>query len=293
MNIIVTGGLGFIGSNLVDALITDPLNKIFVIDNLISESANISYKQEGVEYIIDDCVHVQEWNHIFPEKIDVIYHLAGNARIQPSFKNPLSIIRNNVLSTAAICEFARHKSAKIIYAGSSSFYAGCKNSPYSFSKWQGEEICDMYNKIYGIEIAIARFFNVYGYRQPTHGKFATVIGIFEKQYKNNEDLTIVGTGDQRRDFTHVEDICNGLISLSTIQTEGIYNLGTGTNYSINEIADIIIKNGNKDIKKKYIAERRGEANETLADISKIQLATGWQARQNLKSYLINNVKHTN
>jgi len=290
MNIIISGGLGFIGSNLVDLLILKGLKNITVIDNLISESSDINYKNPKVEYIIDDVTHIQEWGHELPKKVDYIFHLGAHARIQPSFRNPLSTIRNNVQSTAAVCEFARHRGAKIIYAGSSSYYAGPKKNPYAFSKWQGEEVCLMYQEIYDISCSIARFFNVYGPRQPIVGEYGTVIGIFERQYHEGEDLTIVGDGEQRRDFTHVYDICRGLMSLAFKDVTGIYNLGTGTNYSINEIVDLIIHNGTKNINKKYLEQRPGEARNTLADITKTTEDTEWIPEHNIEDYLINVIR---
>lgn len=292
MNIIVTGGLGFIGSNLVDKLRAD-FNNVWVFDNLSSESAKVEYRRDDVEYILDDAANIQEWNHELPKYVDIIFHLAACSRIQPSFKNPLNTLRNNVVTTAAVCEFARHKEAKVVYAGSSSFYAGPMKNPYSFSKWQGEQVCEMYRNVFSLNTSIARFFNVYGPRQPIFGKYATVIGIFERQYKNFEKLTVVGTGEKRRDFTHVSDICDGLIAIGNHATNDTYNLGTGVNYSINEVADMFINLSAQDPKrrhlasltKEYIADRPGEALETLADISKTTKELGWTPKQKLENYL--------
>ena len=137
----------------------------------------------------------------------------------------------------------------------------------------------MYSEIYGISTVCARFFNVYGDRQPTTGTYATIIGIFERQYSNAESLTITGDGEQRRDFTHVYDICDGLICLSKdTHTGEVYNLGTGTNYSINEIAAMFSDNTT------YIPARPGEARITLADISATQ-KFGYQPKQNITNYI--------
>ena len=249
MNILVTGGLGFIGYNLIKKLIKDKHNKIIVIDNLISESSSENNKIEGVKYIIEDINNIEDI--FFAESFDIIYHLAGLARIQPSFKNPLHYIKANIMGTTKICEFAKKNNTKIIYAGSSSSFGDHFLNPYSFSKFQGEEICKLYSKIYGVSTVISRFFNVYGDRQPLMGTYATLIGIYENKILNNENLTITGNGEQRRDFTHVEDICDGLITLSKSEFSGeIFNIGVGKNYSINEIATMF--GGEKE----YISARK-------------------------------------
>lgn len=283
--ILVTGGLGFVGSNLVDTLLRRDDHEVFVIDNHLSESSYFEYKNSGVKkYIIDDVQNISQWDHILGD-FDVIFHLGANARIQPSFENPLATLRNNIMGTASICEYARHHAKKVVYAGSSSFYAGVKLNPYAFSKWAGEEICDLYYKIYGLPYVVARFFNVYGIRQPVEGKFATVIGIFERQAALGESLTIVGDGEQRRDFTSVVDICNGLCDLWQVPITGIYNLGTGKNYSINQIADMFIEYSPKKLVKKYIPERPREAKTTLADISKTIEDAHWHPIWNIEDYI--------
>lgn len=138
----------------------------------------------------------------------------------------------------------------------------------------------MYSKVYGVSTVSARFFNVYGERQPVSGPYATVVGIFEKQTLDGQPLTITGNGEQRRDFTHVDDIVSGLVSLSEGQYTGeVYQLGTGTNYSINDLADMF---GGE---KKYIPARPGEAWETLADISKTVKDTGWLPEISLDTYI--------
>lgn len=276
--VLVTGGLGFVGSNLVDLLITLGGYEVTVIDNLISESSSESYMNPSVTYWKED---IRDINDIeFDEDFDIIFHLAALARIQPSFKNPLETISVDAYGTAAVCEFARNCNAKVVYAGSSSFYAGPHLNPYAFAKWQGEEMCAMYSKCFGTKTAIARFFNVYGPRHPRTGDYATVVGIFERQSAAREPLTITGTGEQRRDFTHVLDICSGLIAISKGSWEAnIFNLGTSSNNSINELASMF---GNEV---RYIPQRPGEAQMTLADISKTTEMTGWTPRHNLEDYI--------
>ena len=282
--VLVTGGCGFIGSNLIDTLIKKRIEPegITVIDDMSSESCSCGYAVEGVNYVMED---VKNINSVLSEFFDVIFHLAADARIQPSFKKPYRTIENNVMGTAAVLEYARKTSGKVVYAGSSSFYNGINKSPYAFSKWVGEEACAVYSEIYDIPVVIARFFNVYGQRQPSEGEFATVIGIFERQYNEGQNLTIIGDGEMRRDFTHVNDICEGLYQLGLKETSGIYNLGTGMNYSLNEIADKIIATGKNKIGKTYLPVRSGEAPVTLADISRAVKDIGYRPEYNLMNYL--------
>jgi UDP-glucose 4-epimerase len=272
---LVTGGCGFIGSNLVDFL-KKMKYKVVVIDDL--SSGKKEYCREDTEYIFDDFRKVLLTD--LETKIDVIFHLAAEARIQPSFENPLYTCKNNGYGTAVVCEYARRNKCKIVYAGSSSFYAGVYLNPYAFTKWQGEEACKMYSEVYGVNIAIARFFNVYGPRNPLIGQYTPVVAIFEEQWKNNGPLTIIGDGEQRRDFTHVYDIIEAMELMSRDEWHSeIFNLGTGTNYSINELADMF------GISKKHLPARRGEARETLADISKTKSCLGWQPKNSLPDYV--------
>ena len=281
--VLITGGLGFIGYNLVKRLLETTEYEITVIDNLTSDSSDINNKHEGVNYIIDDINNInnEKYQHL---SFDLIFHLAALARIQPSFEDPVSYFKSNVMGTVTICELAKRCNAKIMYAASSSAEAGPKLNPYAFTKYTGEEILQMYSQIYNISTVCARFFNVYGDRQPTEGTYATIIGIFERQCSNNEALTITGDGEQRRDFTHVYDICDGLICLSKDKHTGeIYNLGTAINYSINEIAAMFSDNTT------YIPARAGEARITLADISKTE-KFGYKPKELITNYINNFLK---
>jgi UDP-glucose 4-epimerase len=235
--------------------------------------------RDEVEYWIDDIRNLNsgEYKNI---DFDVIYHLAALARIQPSFKVPLDYLSTDIMGTAYVLEIARRCDAKVIYAGSSSAFAGPMLNPYSFAKYTGEQICELYNKVYGLSVVTARFFNVYGSRQPTSGSYATVIGIFEGLTLKNKSLIITSDGEQRRDFTHVSDIVSGfeILKESSWNAE-IFQLGTGKNYSINELADMF---GGE---KMYIPKRPGEARITLADNDGICDATGWFPKMNLIDYV--------
>lgn len=276
MKYLVTGGAGFIGSNLVDKLIEEN-HEVTIVDSLSTGTIeNINPKA----CFLHTSVESLEAENLTDKSFDAIFHLAAEARIQPSFDRPVKTHNSNVTGTIKVLELAIATGSRVVFAGSSSAYHDIFANPYSFTKKIGEDYCTLYNKVYKVPVAIARFFNVYGPRQLQDGAYATVIGIFEKQYKEKSPLTITGDGNQRRDFTHVNDIVNGLIAMSMKDFNAeIFNLGTGTNYSINEVAKLF----NCDYM--YIPKRRGEAEVTLADISFSQEHLGYEPSVSLKDYI--------
>jgi UDP-glucose 4-epimerase len=310
MKALVTGGAGFIGSNLVDELLKRG-HDVTVIDNESSDSNEKFYwneKANNYKYNICDyemCSDVFERHHP-----DVVFHIAAEARIQPCIIDPLKAVEANVVGTATILELSRkHKVKRVVYSSTSSAY-GLKNTPplnedmpndclnpYSVTKTSGEELCKMYSKLYNLETIIFRYFNVYGERQPLKGQYAPVVGIFQRQKKNGEPMTIVGDGEQRRDFTHVYDVVEANIlaaiknfnmveninsSIDAYEFGQIYNVGTSINYSINEIAKMI---GGESVN---IPNRIGEARTTLADNKKIKSEFGWTPKIDLETWLKEN-----
>jgi len=275
MRALVTGGLGFVGSNLVDRLVEKGWT-VYVIDDM--SSGSYLWKNDSVkEYYYDD---IGLLSSVFCEDVDVIFHLAAEARIQPSFQNPHLWQKSNVLGTSVVCDYARTRDCKVVYAGSSSCYGGKLKNPYTFSKKLGEEMCEMYSKVFGVSTVTARFFNVYGPRNPLIGEFTPIIAKFEELKSKGLPLTVVGDGKQRRDFTHVSDICDGLIQLAEAVWQGeIFNFGTGINYSINEIVDLF------ESEKVTLPKRRGEAQETKADIKNTQKILGWEPKYKLEDYI--------
>ena len=223
--------------------------------------------------------------------------MAAEARIQPTLENPVLAAQSNTVGTCTVLQCAKEAGVKrVVYSSTSAAY-GLKNklpnvevmpndclNPYSVTKTAGEELCKMYTNLFGLETVVLRYFNVYGERQPIKGQYAPVIGIFYRQKNNNEPMTIVGDGTQRRDFTHVKDVVSANIQASdvskNIQGE-TFNIGTGENYSILEIAKLI--------KGEYIFidPRLGEAKETLADNSKAKYMLNWKPHINLKNWIKN------
>jgi UDP-glucose 4-epimerase len=277
MQILITGGLGFVGSNLVDKLIEQG-HDITVVDNLSSESSSEEYKNKSAQYYIEDIRNIDKLN--LP-KFKVIFHLAGLARIQPSFKDPIEYMNVNIIGTSKICEFAKQCNARLIYSSSSSINNGEYKTPYTFSKWAGEEVLKTWIQCYKLDAMICRFYNVYGPREPHMGDYATVVRKFIALYKDNKPLTIVGDGEQRRDFTYITDIVDGLIQvMHRGTTNSLYDLGRGINYSINELANMF-----EDAKIHYVPPRSGEGNVTLANHTETYNKLGWNATYNLEDWI--------
>ena len=239
--------------------------------------------RDDVEYWIDDVRNMSNIKYA-NKKFDVVYHLAALARIQPSFKDPVKYMSIDVMGTTEVCEFTRRSGARLVYAGSSSAYAGHFLNPYAFAKYTGEQVCRLYHEVYEMSTVVARFFNVYGARQPTSGAYATVVGIFEKQTQMASPLTVTGDGEQRRDFTHIDDIISGFAKLGEKDWSGfdsslIFNVGTGKNYSINELAKMFRG------KIEYIPSRPGEARNTLSDNTLLGEHTDWKVQNDLNDYI--------
>ncbi len=272
MNCLVTGGAGFVGTNLIKRLMEDG-HYVISFDNY--STGFKQNEQEGCSYYDIDIR-----NPIDLPKVDIIFHMAALARIQPSFDEPRETLDTNINGTLNILEYARENNIQVVYAGSSSYHAGVYRSPYAFSKDVGAQLCKMYSSVYDLNTSIFRFYNVYGPYQIEDGTYSTVIGIFCKQDRNNEPLTIVGDGNQRRDFTHIDDIVDGLIlSMGQEFRADTFELGSGKNYSINEVADMF---GGE---KKYLLPRTAEYDRTLCDYTKANDILGWSPKHSLKEYI--------
>lgn len=293
MRCVVTGGKGFIGSHLVEKLLERGSEVVVIDDESAPENDNF-YEFEGAEYVNADICDSN--THELYKGSEVVFHLAARSRIQPAYNSPRHTFENNVIGTQSVLEASKKACVKrVIYSGSSSYYgmqkpphredmpSDCLN-PYSLSKYQGEQLCKLYSRISNLETVVLRYFNVYGPREPLKGQYAPVVGIFKRQKAAGEQLTIVGDGEQRRDFTHVFDVVEAnlfasfelrtRVFKSTIPHE-IFNIGTGTNYSVNQVAEMVSDNT------KFIQSRPGEARETLAENIKARLQLGWEPRYSL------------
>jgi len=287
---LVTGAAGFIGSNLVDELIKQGY-EVVAIDNESAESNEQfywNYKAENYKY---DICNYEKTRPLYDD-VDYVFHLAAESRIQPAILNPIEAVTKNCVGTCTVLQCAREAGVKkVVYSSTSSGYGfnespnhenqpdDCLN-PYSVSKVAGEKLCKMYTDLFGLKTIIFRYFNVYGERSPVKGQYAPVIGIFLRQRSDNESLTIVGDGEQRRDFTHVSDIVHANILAATKDIDDefygqLYNVGNGVNYSINEIAAAISENIIN------IPPRIGEARTNLANNEKLKTIFGWEPKVNL------------
>ena len=306
MKTLVTGGAGFIGSNLVDRLLKDG-HEVTVIDNESSDANEQFYWNPAAKNYKYDVTDYESTRPLY-DGIDKVFHLAAEARIQPCIENPLKAVLTNVLGTTTVLQCARQAGVqRVMYSSTSAAY-GMKNAPplvetmpndclnpYSVTKTAGEEMCKMYSKLFGLETVIFRYFNVYGERQPLKGQYAPVIGIFLRQRAAGEPMTIVGDGDQRRDFTHVSDVVEANMLAAqftppeyTVRNDiefrawewgQTYNIGTGTNHSVNEIAALM--GGETTL----IPARIGECRVTLADSSKANKQLGWNPKVSLAAWI--------
>ena len=291
---VVTGGCGFIGSHIVDRLVKEG-HEVRVIDDLSAPENEKFYFNDDAEYFKID-ISRDDCSKVFSE-VDFVFHLAARSRIQPTIEGPGRCFEVNTVGTQRVLEWSRINSVKrIVYSSTSSLYghqntipfqpnmpSDCLN-PYSMSKWMGEQICKLYSQVYDSRTTVLRYFNVYGPREPLKGQYAPVIGLFKSQNRSAQPMTIVGDGNQRRDFTHVDDVVEANIlslNLNEKNKHGIYNIGTGKNFSINEIAELI--GGDKV----YISSRPAEVRETLADITLSQKDLGWNPRVELEKVLMN------
>jgi UDP-glucose 4-epimerase len=278
MKILVTGGAGFIGTNLIKRLVSEGHN-VESIDNY--DSGLVSNHVDGCNYHTGDIESI----YLMDKDFDMIYHLAGLSRIQPSFKNPTETFRVNTIGTESVCSFAKEINAKVVYAGSSSRWHDPFQSPYACYKHMGEEICKMYRKVYGMDIEIVRFYNVYGPNEVVNGDWAAVIGIWRRQVMNGEPITIVGDGNQRRDFTHVIDIVDGLyrVGIGNEKHEDAWELGTGTNYSILEVYEMFKEKFGCE--KVHIEDQKGNYRITLRENNDAIDRLGWSPENRIKNYI--------
>ena len=296
MRVIVTGGAGFIGSNLVDRLIDDG-HEVSVIDNLSTgKDKNINPKAKFYRKDITQMRRDSDFTMF--EGVDVVFHTAAMARVQPSIEDPISFNRVNVDGTLNLLKACVDYGVKrFVFSSSSSVYGNVDTfptsensplnpiSPYALQKLIGEQYCKLFSDIYGLETVCLRYFNVYGKRQLLEGAYTLVMGKFAQQLLNNEPMTIRGDGEQRRDFTYVGDVVEANVLASTnteMYTDDVrcraFNIGNGDNRSVNQIADML---GGERVNVDPVIEPK----ETLADNSKAREMLGWKTTMEIEEWV--------
>jgi len=291
MKSLVTGGSGFIGSNLVNRLV-EIGHDVIVLDRVYPK-----VKNKNAQYYLQDLSErYTKYLHLF-EGVDNVFHLASEVSIPYCVEKPNESMSNNILSTMNSLECSRiHNIKKFIFSSTSAVYGNtlfipsietnqvhCMNT-YSISKYSGEQLCKMYYELYNIKTVIFRYFNVYGEGNPKTGQYAPVMSIFENQKLNSEPLTVIGDGYQTRDFVHVSDVvlANILASQKELKNYGeVYNVGTGKGIHIKEIADLISSY------QMSVPERPGEVLHSRASIDKIKNDLGWNYSINVLDWIKN------
>ena len=292
---LVTGGAGFIGSHIVEKLLSLG-HQVVCVDNEYSDNENFYWNINAIN-VKGDITDYKFMKNVFGG-VDYVFHCAAEARIGPAIENPVNATNINVMGTCTVLQCAREAGVKrLMYSSTSSGYGNnpspnietqpddCLN-PYSVSKVAGEKLCKMYTDLYRLPTVIFRYFNVYGERAPRKGQYAPVIGIFIRQKEAGEPLTIVGDGEQRRDFIYVKDVAKANIIAAIADVDydvygQIYNIGSGNNLSVNEIAGFISDNIVN------IPPRIGEVQNSLANIDKVYRTFSWKPETSVQEWICN------
>ncbi len=298
---LVTGAAGFIGANLTDYLL-DKGHQVVCVDNESADNDKFHWNENAIN-VNGDITDYKFMKNVFTN-VDYVFHLAAESRLQPAIENPIQAVHRNCVGTTVMLQCAREAGVKrFVYSSTSSGYGNnpfpnvetqpddCLN-PYSASKVAGEKFCKMYYNLYGLETVVLRYFNVFGPRSPQRGQYAPVIGIFRRQKNDGEPLTIIGDGSQTRDFVHVTDVAraNYLAAIIPLKRDveyvdgydqigEVFNVGSGKDYSVQDIANLISDN------QTYLPERKGEMHTTRANISKIGSVIGWKPEVDVMEWL--------
>jgi len=273
--VLVTGGAGFIGSNLVEALLKRG-DRVISLDNYFT--GNEANHLEGAVYVRG---HTKDIAGLINETPDLVYHLGEYARVEKSFDDSEAVFDLNIIGTHAVLEFCRAKGSKIVYAGSSTKFSdnglGRHQSPYAWSKASNTDLVANYGSWFGLPYAVTYFYNVYGPRERS-GSYGTVIQIFKEQYEAGRPLTVVAPGTQKRNFTHVADIVSGLLLVGDKGEGGEYGLGSEESFSVLDIARMF------GAPIEMLPERRGNRLNSTAHTEKSR-ALGWSATHRINDYI--------
>ncbi len=281
--VLVTGGAGFIGSHLIEALLKSGKYDVVSLDNYFTGKKENHHK--GATYIEGHTKDIDKLIKIVP---DLVFHLGEYSRVEKSFDDVELVWDHNKAGTFAVVEFCRKHNAKLVYAGSSTKFGdgglGRVQSPYAWTKASNTELVKNYGKWFSLPYAITYFYNVYGPREISEGDYATVIGIFKAKHKKGEPITVVSPGTQVRNFTHVEDIVKGLILVGEKGEGDDYGLGDERGYSILDIAKMFGKNI------VMLPERKGNRMNSTIDTTRVQKELKWKAKKNIKTHINEFVK---
>jgi len=275
MKYLVTGGAGFVGTNLCKKLF-ELGHKVISLDNYFAGSKNNHIK--GIDYREG---HTKDINRLITDDVDLIYHLGEYSRTEISLSEPDLVWDLNIAGTFGVLEFWRKRKCKLIYAGSSTKFAddglGKKQSPYAWSKASNTELVCNYALWYDLPFAITYFYNVYGPSERSD-KYGTLIEIFRQQYLRQKSLTVVTPGTQKRNFTHVDDIIDGLIVVAEKGKGDEFGLGAPDSYSVLDIAKLF------NTKIEMVPEREGNRQNSSLDPTRSQ-ALGWKATRKIEDYI--------
>jgi len=277
MKVLVTGGAGFIGSHLCEKLASDE-NEVISLDNYSTGSKKNHIDE--VVYIKGDTTKIDKLINFSP---DIIYHLGEYSRVEQSFDDIEKVWHSNKDGIFAVLQFCRKTKAKLIYAGSSTKFGdgglARSQSPYAWTKSSNTELVVNYGNWFGIKYAITYFYNVYGEKEISTGKYATLIGLFKEKYKNREPLTVVSPGTQLRNFTHIEDIISGLVLVGKKGLGDNYGIGCSQSFSILDIAKMF----GSEIQ--FLPERKGNRMSSRVVCDKTK-GLGWKENHSIKDYII-------
>jgi UDP-glucose 4-epimerase len=285
--VLVTGGAGFIGSHLVENLIkNNPGYQVFSLDNYFT--GKVENHVDGVTYINGHTKDIEQLVKVIP---DLVFHLGEYSRVESSFDDVATVFDFNKIGTFAVLEFCRKHNAKLVYAGSSTKFAdgglGRDQSPYAWTKAANTELVINYGSWYDLKYAVTYFYNVYGPREIREGKYATLIGIFKEKIKANVPLTVVSPGTQMRNFTHINDIVEGLLLVGEKGEGDGYGLGSEEAFTIKEIAEMF---GGEVV---MLPERKGNRMQASVDVTRAKNEFGWHAKNSLRDHIteyINSIK---
>ena len=282
MKILVTGGAGFVGSHLCEKLVEDK-HEVYSLDNY--STGKLENHVNGVTYIEGDTINIHELINFVPK---IVYHLGEYSRVESSFEDFNVVWKSNKEGTFSVLKFCRDKKIKIVYAGSSTKFGdgglGRSASPYAWTKSSNTELVKNFNKWFNMDYSIVYFYNVYGSREISKGRYATLIALFIEQYRNNEPLTVVSPGTQLRNFTHIDDIIKGLVLVGDSGFGDNYGIGSAKSYSVLDIANMF----NSEIK--MLPERMGNRMnaEIVCDKTK---KLGWSEEMSVEDYIRKAIKN--